>query len=174
MELLDFLCIPEKKEYECYSLLSSLLRRNQEFREVIAEGIKQGKIHGFDEDMWKKISDQNTRGISSFDEVFKQGVNIGDCTGCSIQYSYSIDRPIICGGELPLLVGTKNSPDGRHTWISDGGKIIDTSLMLVIDEDFAPRLGYVEQNRHDPNLSPRYRAAKDFTNDPEIRRGRHN
>ncbi len=172
MDLLDLLCIPEKKDYECYSLLSSLLKRNPDFREVVAEGIKTGKIHGFTEEMWKKINDQNCRSKDTFDDVFRLGYNIGDCTGSTIQYSYSLNYPMICGGELPILRGTKNSPDGRHTWISDGGKIIDTSLMLVIDEDFAPRLGYIEQNRNNPTLNPRYLAAKDFANDPEIRRGR--
>lgn len=170
MEIIDLLTTPDRKEYKCYDVLSSLLDNNEDFRNLIAEGLKNGEVSGFDEDMWKEILLQNIRSSVTFEDVFKSGYNLGNCTGCSIQYSYSLDRPYICGGELPLIKGTANSPDGRHTWIESDGKVIDTTLMLVMNKDFAKKLGYVEENRRDPNLEPRYRAAKEFTNDPTFRR----
>ena len=173
MELIELFSTPDRKDYKCYELLDSLLTNDEFFRNTILEGYKDGKIRGFDESMWENIKSQNIRANGTFEDVFKTGYNLGNCTGCSLQYSYSLDKPYICGGELPILKGTPNSPDGRHTWIECDGKIIDTTLMLVIDKSYVDRIGYYEENKYDPNMNPRYRAAKDFANDPDIRKGRN-
>jgi hypothetical protein len=172
MDMIDLLATEETKNYKCYFYLKHLIKENEEFRNILSEGLKEGKVSGFDDSMWLKIKLQNPRSNLTFEDAFKLGYNLGNCTGCAIQYSYSLDYPYICGGELPLLKGTQNSPDGRHTWIESNGKIIDTTLMLVMDKDFAMKLGYKEENRRNPNLEPRYIAAKDFITDPSIRAGR--
>ena len=45
--------------------------------------------------------------------------------------------------------------------------------MLVMDKDFAMKFGYKEENRRNPNLEPRYIAAKDFITNPSLRSGRN-
>ena len=163
--------IPKGKEdFKCYDLLKSLLNSNEEFKNTIETLIKEGKLRGFDEELWQKIESQNIRRINSFIDVFRDGANIGYCTVASKQLSYSFNDCYICGGTLKYLVGTKNSPDGRHTWIVHNGDIIDTSLMIIMDEKSSNLLGYNEENRYNPNMDSNYASAKEFTNDSSLRR----
>ena len=69
-----------------------------------------------------------------------------------------------------FLIGTVNSPDGRHTWIENENKIIDTTFMLVISKDYVKYFGYTLENRYNPNIDPIYVNAKEFTNDKSLRR----
>lgn len=151
MELLDLLIDIDKKEYKCYSELLKLLSQNQEFKNAIVQGVKEGKIRRFDEELWEKIRTQNIRAINNFEDVFIDGTNIGYCTVASKQLSYSLDDCYICGGVLPILKGTENCDDGSHTWILHNSEIIDTTLMLIIDKDYAEKIGYIEENRYNPN-----------------------
>ncbi len=160
----------EKSSYKCYDLLKNLLYNNEEFRNIVISGMKEGKVYGFPNEFWEMIKNQNIRGISSFDDVFKDGANIGYCTVAAKQLSYSFDNCFICGGVLPILAGTENCPDGSHTWIVYNQSVIDTSLMLVIDEQYSKKLGYIEENRYDPNVDPIYVATKDWTNDTGIKK----
>ena len=162
--------IGEKYNYKCFDLLKYLLNNNKEFQHIVAEGILNNKISFFPNSLWQKIKEQNFRGLENFELVFINGLNIGDCTGTSIQLSYSIDYPYICGGTLKILEGTNNSPDGRHTWLIDGRNIIDTSLMLIIDREYAINLGYQEEFKRNPNGDPRYESAKDFANDSNLKK----
>ena len=91
MELLDLLIDIDKKEYKCYSELLKLLSQNQEFKNAIVQGVKEGKIRRFDEELWEKIRTQNIRAINNFEDVFIDGTNIGYCTVASKQLSYSLD-----------------------------------------------------------------------------------
>ena len=84
--------------------------------------------------------------------------------------SYSLDTCEICGGILPILKGTTNCPEGNHTWIEYQNAIIDTTLMLVIDKEYSKQLGYIEENRYNPNNDRIYSATKEFTNDTTIKR----
>lgn len=168
MEILNLLILEDKKDYKCFSELKRLLKENEEFKQVIVSGVEQGKIKGFDLELWNKIRRQNIRIINNFDDVFFNGSNIGYCTVASKQLSYSLDECYLCGGILPVLSGTANCEDGSHTWILYNNEIIDTTLMLIIDEDYADKLGYVEENRYDPNVDPIYIAAKQFTNDSTL------
>ena len=97
------------------------------------------------------------------------GANIGNCTIMSKMISYSLDYCEICGGTLKPLIGTKNSPDGRHTWISYNGNIIDPTLMIQINEQFIDEFGYIEENRYNPNKDSIYRASKEYANDINIK-----
>ena len=171
MDILEYLT-NGKSDYKGYDILKKLLDENEEFKKVIEKGIKENKITGFTDELWNKISNQNIRGIDNFNLVFQNGLNLGNCTATAIQLSYSLDYPYICGGTLNILQKTQNSPDGRHTWLIDGRKVIDTTLMLIIDKDYYLSLGYQEENRRNPNLEPRYNAIKDFTNDESLKRKR--
>ncbi len=169
MEWWSLLIDEDKKNYKCYSELIRLLDENQSFRKTVISGVSEGKIRKFDEGLWDKIRAQNIRGIDSFEDVFVDGANIGYCTVASKQLSYSLNSCYLCGGTLPLLEGTENCPDGSHTWILDGDEIIDTTLMLMIRDEYIEKMGYREENRYNPNFDPIYAATKDFTNDPSIR-----
>lgn len=169
MELIDLLVDEDKKNYKCYRELKRLLNENETFKQTVASGISEGKIRGFDDDLWKKIHSQNIRNIDNFESVFRDGANIGYCTPASKQLSFSFNKCYICGGVLPILKGTTNCEDGSHTWIAYNNEIIDTTLMLIIDNKYAKEIGYQEENRYDPNLDKFYSAAKKWTIDPKIR-----
>lgn len=172
MKIEDMLISSERSNYKCYDELKKLLNDNKQFKEAVIDGVLQGQVAGFDEELWRKIHDQNIRGIANFEDVFRDGANIGYCTVASKQLSYSLNKPFICGGVLPIIEGTKNSPDGSHTWIFSEGKVIDTTLMLVMDPDFASRVGYIEENRYDPSIDAIYMATREFTLDSSLKPGK--
>ena len=170
MELLDILIDENTKEYKCYDVLKKLLNENEEFRKIVTEGCISGKIRGFDEDLWNKIKMQNLRKPYTFETVFKEGANIGTCTVTAKQLSYSFPYCYLCGGILPLIKGTRNSEDGSHTWMLYKGEVYDTTLMLIMDEDYTKKIGYIETRRDNPNMDPKYMSAKEFTNSSEFRK----
>ena len=164
--------MPNTEDYKCYDTLRNILDNNEKFRSVIIEGLSTGKICGFNQELWDKLDSQNLRspGVNSFVDVFRDGYNQGYCTVCAKQVSYSLDTCYLCGGLLPILKGTINCKDGEHTWIEYNGKIIDTTLMLIIDCDLKDDIGYIEENRYDPNKDSVYCATKEFTNDSSLKR----
>lgn len=170
--IFDCICRSGTKNYKCYNILKDLLLNNSDFRGIIERGIKENKIFGFSDELWKKLNNQNLRfrGINSFDDIFRNGFNLGYCTPCAKQVSYSLGTCEICGGVLPILIGTNNCPNGDHTWIEYDGKIIDTSLMLIIDLEYKSLIGYIEKNRYNPNQDVTYCAAKEFTNDSSFKK----
>lgn len=165
MEVKDLLIDRSRKDYKCYSELFRLLDENQYFMKVITSGLVEGKVRGFDEKLWDDICSQNIRRINSFEDVFVDGANIGYCTVTAKQLSYSLDDCYLCGGTLSLLEKTKNCEDGSHTWILCNNEIIDTTLMLIISYDYMEKMGYIEENRYNPNFDSIYLAAKSFTRD---------
>lgn len=172
MNIIELLIDEDKFDYKCYDELKKLLKNNEEFKQKVITGYLNGMISGYNEELWKNIHSQNIRTVNSFEDVFVAGKNIGCCTGASRQLSYSFEDCYICGGTLPILKGTKNCEDGSHTWILHDHKIIDTTLMLIIDEEYAPQLGYVEENRYNPNFDSVYTAAKEFAMDPGIKKNK--
>lgn len=168
--MIHLLINEERSDYKCYDVLKDLYQNNEKFKLVLDQGVKLGLIQGFHEEIWDKIAMQNLRRIPSFEDVFRDGANIGYCTVASKQLSYSFAWCYICGGILPCLKGTKNCEDGSHTWISYNDKIIDSSLMLIIDEKYAKEFGYIEQNRYNPNRDSIYLAAKDFAMNSSIQK----
>ena len=159
------------EDYKCYDILKYLLSTNDEFRKIIVEAIKEGKVRGFSNELWDKLNTQNLRfsGIENFDDIFRNGFNLGYCTPCSKQVSYSLNNCFICGGILPILKGTINCPNGEHTWIEYNGRILDTSLMLDIDSSLSQKIGYLKENEYNPNDNKIYCSAKEFANDPSFR-----
>ena len=172
--MLEFLIDNDKKDFKCFDVLKEFSRNNVDFYEKLVEGVTSSKVEAFPLELWDKIAKQNVRRINSFMDVFVDGANIGYCTVASKQLSFSFSNCEICGGVVPLLAGTKNCPDGSHTWMVYNNKIYDTTLMIVIDENFAKeRLGYIEENRYNPNFDSCYSAAKEFTLDENIKKSAH-
>jgi len=169
MEIIKQLIDEKRFGYKCFDELKRLLNNNEYFRKIITEGYMRGKIYVFTEELWDKIISQNIRRIDNFEDVFVDGANLGYCTVCSKQLSYSLPCCYICGGILPILKGTNNCCEGEHTWILYENKIIDTTLMLIIDKSYADKIGYIEMRRDNPNIDLKYSAAKDFTNDRRLK-----
>lgn len=159
-------------EFKCFDILKQKLKEDSKFYELIKEGINDGLITKFPRDLFDNVCAQNIRAPFKPIQLFVDGANIGNCTIMSKIVSYSLDNCYICGGTLKAIKGTKNSPDGRHTWISYNGKIIDTSLMIQINEQLMNKLGYIEENRYNPNQDHIYLAAKEFANDNTINKKR--
>lgn len=170
MEVIELLREESRKDYKCYNLLVTLLKENSEFKKIITDGVLNGLITGYTSDIWEKIHKQNIRGIDNFEDVFRDGANIGYCTVAAKQLSYSFNNCVLCGGVVSYLENTPNCKDGSHTWLVVNGKIIDTSLMIIIDELYSKKLGYVEENRYNPMVDPFYVAAKDFTLDENLKK----
>lgn len=170
--IINYIGGEETKDYHCYDTLKKLLLENENFRATIIKGIQEHKIIGFGQELWAKLKNQNLRSpnVNSFIDVFAEGYNQGYCTVCAKQVSYSLDTCYLCGGVLPLIKGTINCPDGNHTWIEYQDKIIDTTLMLIIDSSYKNELGYIEENRYNPNYDQIYSATKEFTNDTTLKK----
>lgn len=104
--------------------------------------------------------------------MFLLGYNTGNCVGASRQLSYSYDNVDIVSGILPILKGTLNAEEeGGHCWLETSDKIIDTSLMLVIDKSLKNSIGYIEEQRLTSSQlasSTYYQARKDFVNDRNL------
>lgn len=172
MNSLDVLINKERKGYLCFETLRDLYNNNQEFKKLVDDGIKSGKITGFPEELWVAIDEQNVRGLKSFEDVFREGYNIGGQAVVSRQLSYSFPTCTLCSGLLPLIAGTKNSPSGEHSWMVSDGNVYDTTLMLVIDRDYSNKLGYQYELEYNPGRDPIYNATHEFTNDKELKGGR--
>lgn len=160
----------ERKDYKGTQIMRELLTKNETFRSLIIEGIKAGNVYMWSDELWKKFDKLNLMlRKGNVSDIFKTGANIGDCTGCSTIISYSF--PLGClyvGGTVDYLIGTKNSVDGRHTWIEYNGVIYDTTFMIAIKEEYSKNLGYKEVYKTDPNKNSEYSAGKDFARDPFI------
>ena len=48
-------------------------------------------------------------------------------------------------GKADLLKGTKNAPNGEHTWTIVEDFLIDTTLMFLIPVNDAVKLGYLSE-----------------------------
>ena len=162
---------------KAYDLFWSLYQTNNEFKKIIDENIKTGKIRFFNEEEWSKIESQNfispNPELKDFTDMFLLGYNIGNCIGCSRQLSYSYKNIDIVSGILPMLKGTLNAEqEGGHGWLETYKYIIDTSLMLVIDKSLKDTIGYIEERRITANElanSPTYKARKEFVNDKNLK-----
>lgn len=164
----------KRKDYKGTQIMRELLIKNETFRNLIVEGIKTGNIYMWPEELWEKLDKQNLMiREGNVSDIFKAGDNIGDCTSCSTIVSYSF--PLGClyvGGTVDYLVGTKNSVDGRHTWVENKGIIYDTTFMVAITEKYSEKLTYKSEYKADPNKNQIYSAGKDFANDPFINNGK--
>ena len=170
IDILNYLIDRDLFDYKCFDVLKELLVKNTDFREKIRYGINQNFISKFPRDLFDKVCTQNIRAPFLPVQIFIDGANIGNCTNMSMMISYSLPACDICGGSLSFLRNTKNSPDGCHTWISCNGNVIDPTLMIQVSERYVYQLGYVEENRYNPNLDSIYSSSKDYANDISINR----
>lgn len=169
MNSLDILINQDRKDYLCFDMLKQFYNNDPKFKEFIDTGIQEGKIAGFPEELWIAIDNQNVRGLRTFEDVFREGYNIGGCTVVSRQLSYSFPTCTLCSGLLPIIAGTKNSPIGEHSWMTSNGKVYDTSLMLVMDRNYANKLGYQYEAEYNPHQDDIYCATYEFTNDQNLK-----
>ncbi len=138
--------------FKGFDLMNELIVKNEEFKKKINYYMACGLIRTFDEFEWEKIRSQNfispIPDMKNFYDMFVLGYNKGNCIGASRQLSYSYDDVDLVAGTLPILVGTLNAEKvGGHGWIETFDKIIDTSLLLVIDKSLRDEIGYVEEKR---------------------------
>ena len=82
---------------------------------------------------------------STLGEIYKKGFNIGHCGLTSRYLARAFDKATLYYGNAKLLVGTKNSPNGEHAWITINNHLIDTTLMICIPISMASSLGYATE-----------------------------
>ena len=68
-------------------MISFQSRCYNEFRKLVDDDVRTGKVAGFPEELWQAIDNQNIRGLKSFEDVFRDGYNIGGPTVVSRQFS---------------------------------------------------------------------------------------
>jgi hypothetical protein len=107
--------------------------------------IKEEKIMDFDSALINKIKNTNVPMLRDFFQIFEEGLNIGTCGLTSRYLSYLFyDFILVEEGKCNILIGTKGSPKGEHSWLLVDGYVYDTTLMLKIEKDLAySELGYV-------------------------------
>jgi len=163
---------------KAFELFWQLYHNNSKFKKLIDEEFKNKKIRFFNEEELNKIRNQNfihpnNPLIKEFEDIFILGQNIGNCVGISRQLSYSYNNVDLVTGTLPILKGTLNAKDlGGHAWIETKDKIIDTSLMLVIDKTLKDDFGYIEENRKTASMlkqDKNYQTRKEFVNDLNLK-----
>lgn len=160
-----------------YDKFWELYQNNNSFKECISKNLQNGKIRLFNDEEWDKIKSQNFISpipeMKEFIDMFTLGYNIGNCVGASRQLSYSYSDVDIVSGILPILKGSLNSEkEGGHCWLETPNKIIDTTLMLVIDKSLKDDFGYIEEQRltsYQLSSMPYYQARKEFVNDPNLK-----
>ena len=165
-----------------FKLLNDLMETNPEFKSLVEENIKLGKIRTFNEEEFELIKKQNYIApreelrdlIPTFYDLFLLGYNIGNCVQVTRQLSYSYRGVDIVTGILPILKGTLNAEkEGGHAWLEINGKIIDTSLMLVIDSSLKDKFGYIEERRlkyTDLTRDKMYLSRREFVLDKSIKK----
>lgn len=136
--IISNLISPGYEKFKCYDLLINLYNTNTSFKNVIDEGYSKGFIKPFSYLTWDFITNYN----NDFVGAFEKGLNIGSCFSFANMLSYSYDRAYFCSGFNKYLVGTKNSKNGEHHFINNGGIVIDTSLMIEVDDCYLGQLGY--------------------------------
>ena len=78
----------------------------------------------------------------TLEDIYQKGFNIGHCGLTSRYLAKQFDTATLYYGIATLLIGTKNSPNGEHAWITINGFVIDTTLMICIPLTKAKKLGY--------------------------------
>ena len=167
-----------ERKLKAYDLFFEIYNNNPKFKKIIDEGLENKTIRFFDREEWDKVVSQNFSSpieeMKTFMDLFVLGYNIGNCVGTSRQLSYSYDDVDIVSGILPLLKGTLNAEkEGGHCWLETRYKIIDTTLMLIIDKKLKQEIGYIEEQRitaYDLRMDRNYQNRKDWVNDKNLKR----
>lgn len=80
--------------------------------------------------------------LDTLGEVYNLGLNIGHCGLTSRYFIRNIKKAELHYGTMSLLIGTKNSPTGKHVWAAINDFLIDPTLMICIPLDKIAELGY--------------------------------
>lgn len=80
--------------------------------------------------------------VTSMEQVYKQGLNVGHCGLASRYVARAWDEADVIYGKFAPLAGTNKSPEGAHAWIYLDGYVVDTTLMIAIPANVAQALGY--------------------------------
>ena len=113
-----------------YNINLEEYKRNEEFQQSIFE-IELDKI----------LEEH----ASTLGEIYKKGFNIGHCGLTSRYLAKKFNTATLYYGIATILIGTKNSPNGEHAWITINGFVIDTTLMICIPLTEAKKLGYIPE-----------------------------
>lgn len=131
--------------------------KNEEFVSTLKNMISLNRVIHFEEDLFmNELRQFKIKNNMTFFDFFEQGLNEGTCGYTSMILSLFLDDCYIVLGINKYLKGTKNSPEGEHTWIESNGKVYDTSLELI---SFPKDLVYEEVTRISKQellLSPNY------------------
>ena len=84
---------------------------------------------------------------STLGEIYKQGFNIGHCGLTSRYIARKYSQATLYYGKARLLIGTRNSPNGEHAWVTIKNYLIDTTLMICIPLDISESLGYIPEKQ---------------------------
>lgn len=166
------------QDSKAFDLFKELYNNNYNFKNIVDKNMENGSLRFFNDEEWNVIKLQNfvsdVLGMNEFIDMFTLGYNIGNCAGASVQLSYSYDDVDIVSGILPILKGTRNAEkEGGHVWLERKGKLIDTSLMLVMDISLKKEFGYIEEQRltsFQLANGSKYQARKEFVNDKSLKR----
>lgn len=117
--------------------------RNPGFRKAYIYGVKHGLIQRFPDGFMNDMRSiyLAIRQCTLYD-FFLNGQNVGRCRETADYLTRMFSQWAVYIGVLPAIKGTLRSPGGEHAWLVAGGKIYDTSLLLIIDEKYAENLGY--------------------------------
>ena len=84
---------------------------------------------------------------NTLEDIYHMGFNIGNCGLTSRYIARRFDEAELYYGTATLLIGTKNSEDGDHSWTVINNFVIDSTLMLCIPINEAEQLGYAPEKQ---------------------------
>jgi len=102
--------------------------------------------------------------IKTMKEVYEYGLNIGHCGLTSRYFALVFPTAKLVYGELPILKGTKKSPTGNHSWITNKGFVLDSTLRLLIPERIAANFGYKIEKTIHPDSAKIFSEYELFSN----------
>ena len=79
-----------------------------------------------------KLKEDLENEVTSMEQVYEEGLNVGHCGLTSRYISRSWDEADVIYGKFAPLAGTNKSPEGAHAWIYLDGYVVDTTLMETI------------------------------------------
>ena len=88
---------------------------------------------------------------STLQEIYSHGYNIGHCGLTSRYLARTFPQARLYYGRASLLVGTKDSPNGNHAWVTIDNQLIDTTLMISVPIEQTVNLGYIIEKEIAPS-----------------------
>ncbi len=140
------MCFFNYIELRCIAIEQNLLHvalKDSQFRKAYIYGVKHGLIKRFSTSFFNDMrSVYLVLWECTLYDFFINGLNVGRCRETADYLTRMFPEWALYIGFLPAIKGTLRSPGGEHSWIVIDGKVYDTSLLLIIDEQYAHNLGY--------------------------------